>query len=75
MKFERERVLGLLFFQDTENENGYCLLEGWENQEAVDEHFQSHTYGVLVGAMNLLSKKPLIHYCITEPLRRTKSGV
>jgi quinol monooxygenase YgiN len=56
------------YFQDTQNENGYCLMEEWDNQAALDIHLQSHTYEVLLGAVNLLSTKPVIHFCTTESL-------
>jgi len=48
---------GCSFYQDTKDENRFILTEKWANQEALDKHLRSHRYRVLVGAINLLSKK------------------
>jgi quinol monooxygenase YgiN len=65
---------GCSFYQDTEDENRFILREEWGNQEELDGHLQSHTYGVLTGAINLLSRKTEINYSATEPPQGTKSG-
>jgi quinol monooxygenase YgiN len=59
---------GCSFYQDTEDENRFILREEWVNQEALDGHLQSHTYGVLLGAINLLCKTTEINYSTTESL-------
>jgi quinol monooxygenase YgiN len=57
---------GCSFYQDTEDENRFILREEWGNQEALDKHLRSHRYRVLVGAINLLSKKSDVNYSTTE---------
>jgi quinol monooxygenase YgiN len=57
---------GCSFYQDTEDESRFILREKWANQEALDKHLRSHRYKVLVGAINLLSKKSDINYYTTE---------
>lgn len=46
------------FYQDREDENNLLLFGEWEMQEALDNHLRSTTFGVLWGAMNLLSMSP-----------------
>ena len=59
---------GCSFYQDIENENCFILREEWVNQEVLDRYLQSERHSVLVGAINLLSKKSDINYYTTESL-------
>jgi quinol monooxygenase YgiN len=43
-------------FQDIENENGFCLIEYWENREELENHMRSPAYGVLLGTKFLLKE-------------------
>jgi len=62
------------FYQDTENENCFILREEWDNQEVLDRYLQSEGHSVLVGAINLLSKKSDVNYSTTESLEGNEAS-
>ena len=45
-------------YQEVENENVFMLIEEWETQADLDNHLRSDRFGVLLGALNLLSDTP-----------------
>lgn len=47
-------------FCDIDNKNRFTLLEEWETQKDMDNHIQSHQFGVLLGTKTLLSEPPRI---------------
>ncbi len=49
-------------YQDVENENAFILIEEWETQSDLDNHLRSDRFGVLLGALNLLSEAPEIRF-------------
>ncbi|CAB1072170.1 hypothetical protein D1AOALGA4SA_1461 [Olavius algarvensis Delta 1 endosymbiont] len=51
------------FYQNSENENDFFLVEAWETRKALDDHLQSVRFTVLIGAGSLLSRPPevMIH--------------
>lgn len=50
------------FYQDIENGNAFNLVEEWKTQVDLDIHFASDHFGVLLGAMNLLSEPTEIKF-------------
>ena len=42
--------------QDIENENTFCMIQGWENQKALNRYLQSDLFEVLLGTKNLMSE-------------------
>jgi len=50
------------FYQDIENENAFNLVEEWKTQVDLDNHLGSDHFGVLLGAMNLLSEPTEIKF-------------
>jgi quinol monooxygenase YgiN len=57
-----EGCLSCHLYQDTGNKNIFSMIEEWENKEDLDKHLRSECFGVLLGAMNLLSKQPEIKF-------------
>ena len=41
--------------QDIEDENTFCIVEGWETQTELDNYLQSDLFEVLLGTKNFLS--------------------
>jgi quinol monooxygenase YgiN len=39
-----------------ENENKYCLESEWQSMDELENHFRSHLFSVLLGAMDVLCK-------------------
>jgi quinol monooxygenase YgiN len=50
------------FHQDIEDEDAFILVDEWETQDKLDNHLGSDHFGVLVGAMNLLSEPTEIKF-------------
>ena len=49
------------FLADIENENAFASIEEWENQEAIDAHFQTPHVAALMAALpDLLAGAPVI---------------
>ena len=42
--------------QDVENENSFCMIQGWETQKELDRYLQSDLFDVLLGTKNFLSE-------------------
>ena len=42
--------------QDIEDENGFCMIQRWENQKALNRYLQSDLLEVLLGTKNLMSE-------------------
>ena len=42
--------------QDIENENTFCMIQGWETQKELDRYLQSDLFEVLLGTKNFLSE-------------------
>jgi quinol monooxygenase YgiN len=49
-------------YQDMEDENVLCLIEEWENQDDLEDHLRSDRFAALLGALDLLSKRPAITF-------------
>jgi len=50
------------FYQDIENGNAFNLVEEWKRQVDLDKHLGSDHFGVLLGAINLLSEPTEIKF-------------
>lgn len=46
------------FNRDVEDENAFVLIQEWESQVDLDEHFRSEAFEVLLGGANLLCDPP-----------------
>jgi quinol monooxygenase YgiN len=51
-------------YQDVENANDFMFIEEWETQADLDEHLRSDRFGVLLGALRLLSDTPEIRFSL-----------
>lgn len=49
-------------YVDVESENSFIFREEWGNSEDMDAHLRSVQFGVLIGAIKLLSKDPDIRF-------------
>ncbi|KPK30468.1 MAG: hypothetical protein AMK69_03075 [Nitrospira bacterium SG8_3] len=49
-------------YQDVENQKVFILIEEWETQADLDRHLRSDKFGVLLGALKLLSDTPEIKF-------------
>ena len=54
--------LGYNLYRDVENDNDFVIVEEWETQADLDNHLRSDRFGVLLGALNLLSDTPEIRF-------------
>lgn len=45
-------------YVDIETENNLLLVNEWESGEDLNTHLRSVNFGVLIGAMDMLAKKP-----------------
>lgn len=48
--------------QDVENENFFCMIQGWENQKAVNKYLQFDLFEILLGIKNLMSEPWVIRF-------------
>jgi quinol monooxygenase YgiN len=49
-------------YVDVEAENIIFFKEEWKTNEELDTHLRSIHFGVLIGAMKLLNKEPVIRF-------------
>ncbi len=49
-------------YQDVENENAFIFIEEWETEADLDKHLGSDRFGVLLGAVKLLSETSEIKF-------------
>ena len=43
-------------YRDSEKENTYCLVGEWKTRQAMQKHFQTHEFEVLIGAARVLGE-------------------
>ena len=48
--------LGYSVYRDHENENTYSLVGEWKTRQAMEKHFQTHDFEVLIGAARVLGE-------------------
>ena len=46
--------LGYSVYRDSEKENSYCIVGEWKTRQAMEKHFQSDYFEVLIGASRVL---------------------
>jgi quinol monooxygenase YgiN len=51
------------FWQGGEDDLAFTLIEEWQSRKALDEHFQSQVFGVLLGLMPLLREPLAMRLC------------
>lgn len=61
-----EGCLGCNCYVDVEAENNIFFKEEWNTREDLDFHLKSNHFGVLVGAMKLLTQEPVIRFHTIE---------
>ena len=47
---------------DIEDENTFCMIQGWETQKELDKYLQSDLFDVLLGTKNFLSEPCEINF-------------
>ena len=48
--------LGYSVYRDSEKENTYCLVGEWKTRQAMEKHFRTHNFEVLIGAARVLGE-------------------
>ena len=61
--------LGFSVYRDHENENTYSLVGEWKTRQAMDKHFKTHDFEVLIGATRVLGETFAMNIC-----KVTKTG-
>ncbi|MBT1071053.1 putative quinol monooxygenase [Pelotalea chapellei] len=46
------------YYSDVEDESKFCFREAWRTRADLDNHLRSDRFGVLIGALSLLSVEP-----------------
>ena len=54
-------------YQDIERENMYIVVGEWKTHQAMEKHFKTHDFGVLIGAARVLGET--FEMKITEVLK------
>jgi quinol monooxygenase YgiN len=56
-KIRKEKgCLGYSVYRDSEKENTYSLVGEWQTPQAMEKHFQTHEFEVLIGAARVLGE-------------------
>ena len=56
-KIRKEKgCLGYSVYRDHENESTYSLVGEWKTLQAMEKHFQTHDFEVLIGAARVLAE-------------------
>ena len=56
-KIRKEKgCLGYSLYRDHENENTYSLVGEWETRQALEKHFKTNDFEVLIGAARVLGE-------------------
>jgi len=59
---DEKGCMGCNCYVDVEAENILLFREEWKNNEDLDTHLKSSHFGVLIGAMKLLTQDPDIRF-------------
>ena len=54
--------IGYNLYQDSDSENDFIIVQEWETQADLNEHLLSDRFGVLLGALDILSDTPEIRF-------------
>jgi quinol monooxygenase YgiN len=52
--------------QDVEDENTFCMIQGWETQKELDNYLRSDLFEVLLGTKSFLSEPCEIKFYIVS---------
>jgi quinol monooxygenase YgiN len=56
-KIRKEKgCLGCSVYRDSEKENTYSVVGEWKTRPAMEKHFQTHDFEVLIGAAKVLGE-------------------
>ena len=56
-RFRKEKgCLGYSVYRDFENENTYSVVGEWKTRQAMEKHFQTHEFELLIGAARVLGE-------------------
>ncbi len=56
-KIRKEKdCLGYSVYRDFEKENTFSVIGEWKTRKAMETHFQTHDFEVLIGAVRVLSE-------------------
>ncbi len=53
---KQKGCLGYSVYRDSEKENTYSLFGEWKTRQAMEKHFQTHEFEVLIGAARVLGE-------------------
>jgi quinol monooxygenase YgiN len=57
LRIRKEKgCLGYRVYQDSEKENTYSLVGEWKTRQAMEKHFRTHDFEVLIGAARVLGE-------------------
>jgi len=60
---KQKGCLGYSVYRDSEKENSYCLVGEWKTRQAMEKHFQSDEFELLIGAARVLGKTFAMNIC------------
>ena len=52
----KKGCLGYSVYRDHENENTYSLVGEWKTRQAMEKHFKTYDFEVLIGAARVLGE-------------------
>ena len=53
---KQKGCLGYTVYRDSEKENTYSVIGEWKTRQAMEKHFQTHDFEVLIGAARVLGE-------------------
>jgi quinol monooxygenase YgiN len=53
---KQKGCIGYSVYWDSEKENTYTLVGEWKTRQAMEKHFQTHDFEVLIGASRVLGE-------------------
>ena len=60
---KQEGCLGCSVFRDFEKENTYSVFGEWQTRQAMEQHFHSNDFEVLIGVTRVLSETFAMNIC------------
>ena len=61
-------------YENVEVENNFFFREEWKTSEDLDTHLKSVHFGILIGAMKLLTSEPVIRFNAPLPIRQERAS-
>ena len=65
--------LNYYIFKGADENTAYFLISEWQNQEALERHFQANSFDVLQGAINNLCELPDVKFKIASLIENSQS--